>query len=85
VFSTELNKPLKVKEDPKPISSNGQRSTWKLRKWTKDRGYVTVKQAKSDTDSIPENTQNGNETSKIHKSTKVNIISIQSCNYYEPG
>ena len=44
VFGPALNKPAKVRTvETAPAKSSEGRSVWRVRRWTKDRGYVTVK------------------------------------------
>ena len=44
VFGPALNKPAKVgKVETAPAKTSEGRSVWRVRRWTKDRGYVTVK------------------------------------------
>ena len=42
VFGRTLNKPVKVKEDENAPSGEQRKPVWKLRRWTKGKGYVTV-------------------------------------------
>ncbi len=42
VFGRTLNKPVKVKEEENAPSSEHRKPVWKLRRWTKGKGYVTV-------------------------------------------
>lgn len=43
VFGSFLNKPMNSNEkEPVKDETGDRKSTWKLRRWTKDHGYVTV-------------------------------------------
>lgn len=42
VFGRTLNKPVKIKEEENASTSELRKPVWKLRRWTKGKGYVTV-------------------------------------------